>query len=209
MPAKVRRSWICASSISRILPRLMWPGSSTEPERTRGMVVEQHARHRLAVAQVQQLPVELHLVAGPHRVAQLRDMAVDGDVALRDEDLDVAPRAVARLRHDFLQPLALRGAAAALALALALAAPLVEVLLRLGPFRHDAAGPFQLVLGVWSIPHGSAPWSRGVGSAHSNLLGPILLPAAGRPLPARRGWGAARGRPAARRAAEAPRATSH
>jgi hypothetical protein len=68
-------------------------------------------------------------------------------VALRDQDLDVAARAVARLRHHLLQALALARARAALALAArALAAPLV-VLRRLGPFRHDAAGPFQLVLG--------------------------------------------------------------
>src|SRR5205085_7486609 len=113
-------------------------------------VVEQHARHRIAEAEVDQVSVELHLVAGAGGIAELGDLAVDGDVSLRDEDLDVAPRAVARLRHHLLQALALARAAAALALAAralaALAAAALEVLLGLGPFGHDAARPFQLVV---------------------------------------------------------------
>src|SRR6185312_16400437 len=120
-----------------------------------GLVVEQHARELLAEAKVDEVAVELHLVAGAHGVAELGELAVHRDVALRDEDLDVAPRAVARLRHHLLQALALAGARSPVPLAAAaLAAPLVGVVLRLGPFRHDAAGPFQLVLGVGSIPHG-------------------------------------------------------
>src|SRR5205814_932360 len=142
-------------------------------------------------------------------IAELRELAVDRDVALRDEDLDVAPRAVARLRHHLLQALALARARSALALAAVLAAALV-VLGRLGPFRHDAAGPFELVLGGrsgGSIPHGSAPSGRclrrcpRIRPAHPRI-------AAGVPLPVRRRWGGpARARLAARREAAAPRGT--
>src|SRR5205085_8568095 len=122
----------------------------------RGLVVEQHARQLLAEAQVDQVAVELHLVAGADGVAQRRDLAVDGGVALGDQDLDVAARAVARLRHHLLQALSLAGRRRALGPARAvLAEALLAVLLRTGPFRHDAAGPFELVVGVGSIPHGS------------------------------------------------------
>src|SRR5262249_24533155 len=129
-----------------------------------GLVVHQHARQRLAEAQPDEVAVELHLVAGAHGIAELRDLAVDREVALGDQDLDVAARAVARLRHHLLQALALARAAAAVAAALAaLAAALVRVLGRLGPFRHDSARPFQAMVVVWSVTHGlQAPWTPGV-----------------------------------------------